>query len=96
MGSQRARHVIVYDVSRDKRRNKVATILEGYGERVQYSVFECLLEGEQFEALWQEIRAVVEESEDSVRAYRLCAACVAWTKTLGDAAAVVVPEVYVA
>jgi CRISPR/Cas system-associated endoribonuclease Cas2 len=38
----------------------------------------------------------VDESEDSIRAYRLCAACVAWTKTLGEAKKFTVPEVYVA
>ncbi|MEA3376773.1 MAG: CRISPR-associated endonuclease Cas2 [Chloroflexota bacterium] len=96
MSDHRSRHVIVYDIPKDGRRNKVAAILEGYGDRVQYSVFECLLTKEQFEALWQELGEVVEASEDSVRAYRLCAACVAWTKTLGEAKEVVVPDVYVA
>ena len=32
------RTVVSYDISNDRRRRKVATILEGYGYRVQYSV----------------------------------------------------------
>lgn len=96
MSSERSRYVIVYDICQDKRRNKVAAVLHGYGERVQYSVFECLLDGEQFKALWEELGELVDESEDSVRAYRLCAACVTWTKTLGEAKQFTVPEVYVA
>ena len=34
-------YVISYDISENKIRNKVAKILEGYGKRIQYSVFEC-------------------------------------------------------
>jgi CRISPR-associated protein Cas2 len=96
MTRKRWRHIVVYDVVQDKRRNRVARILGGYGDRVQYSVFECLLRREQFDALWEEIEEVVKESEDSVRAYRLCAACGEWTKTVGRAAEVEVPEVYLA
>ena len=33
--------VIAYDIPEDKRRTKVAKALEGYGERMQYSLFEC-------------------------------------------------------
>jgi len=32
-----------YDIPSDKRRKKVSDLLEGYGQRVQYSVFECVL-----------------------------------------------------
>jgi CRISPR-associated protein Cas2 len=38
------RVVVSYDISDDKRRRKVAQIMEGYGYRVQYSVFECDLD----------------------------------------------------
>ena len=39
--------VISYDIPADKRRTKLAQLLENYGQRVQYSVFECLLTGRQ-------------------------------------------------
>ena len=32
-------YVISYDIPDDKRRKKIADLLEGYGQRVQYSVF---------------------------------------------------------
>lgn len=95
MSKRRSCHIIVYDIPRDRRRNKVAAILEGYGDRVQYSVFECLLTKDQFEALWKELGRVVDESEDSIRAYRLCAACVGWTRTVGAGKEVALPEAYV-
>ena len=36
--------LVVYDIPDDKRRTKLATFLEGYGRRVQYSVFECFMD----------------------------------------------------
>ena len=96
MGPQRWRYIVIYDIVNDKRRNKVARILGGYGDRVQYSVFECVLHEKQFEALWEELADIVETTEDSVRAYRLCATCESWTLTLGPPREVTVPEVYVA
>ena len=35
--------VIAYDIVDDKHRTKISKLLEGYGERVNYSVFECML-----------------------------------------------------
>ena len=35
--------MIAYDISEDRIRYRVAKILENYGTRVQYSVFECKL-----------------------------------------------------
>ena len=36
-------YLVCYDIVSDYRRNKVSQLLEGYGIRVQRSVFECLL-----------------------------------------------------
>ena len=33
--------VVSYDISDDKRRTKIHNTLKSYGQRVQYSVFEC-------------------------------------------------------
>ena len=96
MSPTRWRYIVVYDIVKDKRRNKIARILGGYGQRVQYSVFECLLIQKQFDSLWEEVGEVVDESEDSVRAYRLCAACADWTHTVGRADQLSIPSVYVA
>lgn len=40
----RWRYVVAYDVSSDARRARIERICKGYGRRVQYSVFECLLD----------------------------------------------------
>lgn len=68
-------YVISYDVREDKRRNEVAKTLEGFGTRVQYSVFECLLTEDQFDVLRKRLRALIDPATDSIRSYRLCNAC---------------------
>ena len=35
--------LITYDVADDLRRERLATLLSGYGPRVQLSVFECMV-----------------------------------------------------
>lgn len=37
------RYLIVYDIPSDRWRNRLVRILEAFGERVQFSVFECEL-----------------------------------------------------
>ena len=34
-------YTVAYDITDDKRRNRVAKILKDFGTRIQYSVFEC-------------------------------------------------------
>ncbi len=67
--------VVCYDVSDDKRRRKLHQKLKNFGEPVQYSVFECLLNDGQFQRLKQIIAHLVDPQEDKVRYYNLCHAC---------------------
>ena len=62
-------YVITYDIPCDKRRKKVSDLLEGYGRRVQYSVFECVLTTEKYNELRRRLRKQVRSNEDSVRFY---------------------------
>ena len=64
-------YVVAYDIPNDKRRKKVSDLLEGYGKRVQYSVFECLLTPTQYDELRSRLKKSVKLSEDSVRFYPL-------------------------
>lgn len=66
-------YVITYDIPCDKRRKKVADLLEGYGQRVQYSVFECVLPTSKYLELQQRLRSQINLEEDSVRFYVLSA-----------------------
>ena len=82
--SIRAFHAIAYDVPNDKRRLKVARLLERYGERVQYSVFEMWLTAEEADVVRRELLAIINPEEDQVRIYRLCEACVRRIVVLGN------------
>jgi CRISPR-associated protein Cas2 len=64
-------YVIAYDIPSNKRRKKVSDLLEGYGRRVQYSVFECILSAEQYAELQRRMRPRLNLEEDSVRFYPL-------------------------
>ena len=64
-------YVVTYDIPCDKRRKKIADLLEGYGQRVQLSVFECLLNKRKYEELKQRLHKWVKLEEDSVRFYPL-------------------------
>lgn len=64
-------YLICYDVVLDRRRNKVAHLLEGYGMRVQKSVFECVLSPDQREMLQKKLNRYIKPEEDQVRFYPL-------------------------
>lgn len=75
--------VVAYDVAGRRRRDRVARCLEGYGVRVNYSVFECVLKAGAFRRLKRELAPLLEAEEDSVRFYPVCRACVDRVETLG-------------
>ncbi len=64
-------YLVIYDIPCDKRRRKVAALLEGYGQRVQYSAFECVLSVSKYQELLGRLRGRVKVAEDSVRIYPL-------------------------
>ena len=61
--------VVIYDIPDDKRRKRVFHLLEGYGQRVQFSAFECVLSERKFDELCCRLLKVVKIDEDSVRFY---------------------------
>ena len=67
--------LICYDVRDPKRLRRAAKHLEGYGERVQYSVFRCWLTPLEMQRLRWELTEQL-EPEDSVLLIPLCGRCV--------------------
>lgn len=68
--------LITYDVNTEsaagrKRLRKVAKICVNYGQRVQNSVFECLLDTAQLEVVRKRLLDVMSETDDSLRIYNL-------------------------
>jgi CRISPR-associated protein Cas2 len=64
--------VVSYDIVSDLRRRKVMKTLEGFGKRVQYSVFECLLSVAQIVDLQRKLKKLVGK-DDSLRFYFISA-----------------------
>jgi CRISPR-associated protein Cas2 len=64
-------YVVTYDVPCNKRRKKIADILLGYGQRVQYSVFECCLTASKYRELCLRLKKRYHPQEDSIRFYPL-------------------------
>jgi CRISPR-associated protein Cas2 len=64
--------VVAYDSPCDKRRRKLAKLLQGYGERLQWSVFECRLQPHHLPRLRQGLERIA-TPQDSVRLWLLSA-----------------------
>lgn len=60
------RNIIAYDIPNDRRRNKVAKILETYGDRVQYSVFVVDCSPAALLRLKDEVEEVIKNDADSI------------------------------
>lgn len=68
--------LVTYDVNTESeggksRLRKVAKKCENYGQRVQNSVFECLVDPAQFAQLKHSLCDIMDEDRDSLRFYYL-------------------------
>jgi CRISPR-associated protein Cas2 len=64
-------YVVAYDIPSNKRRRKVAELLEGYGQRAQWSVFECVLTEKKRMELQQRLQRRIKLDEDHIRFYHI-------------------------
>lgn len=63
--------VSTMDVEGPGRLRRVAKICKNYGQRVQYSVFECIVDPAQWIVFKQKLIDQIEEETDSLRFYFL-------------------------
>jgi len=68
--------LVTYDVSTEsvggqRRLRRVAKACQSYGQRVQNSVFECLVEPGQFVELRKRLESEIDAKKDSLRFYFL-------------------------
>lgn len=75
--------LIAYDITSPKRLSRVASICEDFGQRVQYSIFECHLEEDKLQSLWGLLLDEIDPTEDRLVAYRLDARNAKATLTAG-------------
>ena len=68
--------LVGYDINTEtpkgrKRLRQVAQTCEDYGQRVQFSLFECKVDEVQYERLRTELLDILNDNEDSLRIYHL-------------------------
>ncbi|WP_435925827.1 CRISPR-associated endonuclease Cas2 [Paenibacillus sp. DYY-L-2] len=68
--------LITYDVSTmssegQRRLRQVSKVCQNYGQRVQHSVFECVVDATQYVVLKQKLIDIIDPEEDSLRFYQL-------------------------
>lgn len=88
-------HVITYDISKNKIRNKVSKILEDYGVRVQYSVFESDMNEDELKKVMNYLRSIIDPSTDNIKFYSLCLNCEKKILSLGVDKSFTIPDAMV-
>ena len=68
--------LITYDVNTEtesgrRRLRKVAKVCTNYGQRVQHSVFECVLDAAKARELKAKLEKLIDKEKDSLRFYNL-------------------------
>ena len=68
--------LVTYDVNTEteagkKRLHKVAKQCQNYGQRVQNSVFECIIDPAQLKQLQNKLEKIIDIEKDSIRYYYL-------------------------
>jgi CRISPR-associated protein Cas2 len=66
--------LVCYDVRDDKRLRKTAKLMEGHGERIQYSVFRCWMSVRDMERLRWQLTELLDPVDD-VLFIPLCSRC---------------------
>lgn len=75
--------VIAYDIPNQRRRTRIMKLLQGYGEHVQESVFECDLKAGVYRQLRKRLNDLLDLEQDNLRLYHLCRADVPRIEGLG-------------
>ena len=65
-------YVICFDICDKKRLRQVAIQMENFGQRVQYSVFECYLNANTLNDLKNRLETIINSEEDHIRYYSIC------------------------
>ena len=88
-------YLVSYDIPDDKRRRKLAKAIKDFGDRVQYSVFECNLDGILMDKMTTRVKAIIDPEKDSVGIYTVCAACFREIRIMGTGEVTRDEDVYI-
>lgn len=82
--AQTTLYLVAYDIPSDRRRTKVHKVLCGFGQWMQFSLFECFLSEKELILLHNKLNQILEPAEDNVRFYHVCQACQRKAETIGS------------
>lgn len=88
-------YLVSYDIPDDRRRTRLAKTIKDFGDRVQYSVFECNLDGNLLDTMIVRIEKIIDQEEDSVRIYALCGACERVIRIIGTGEVTKDQDIYI-
>jgi len=71
MAEHASPHLVCYDIREDRRLRRIHRLLQAWGLRMQYSVFECWLTRRDRYQLTELLRRTIDERVDDVRIYSL-------------------------
>lgn len=76
-------HIVCYDISDDRQRDRVARLLDDVGDRIQFSVFQVFLPPASMEALLIRLEAEIDRSTNVISCFAICEACRDRSRTCG-------------
>ena len=79
------RFIVCYDVSDDRRRERISAALLDYGARIQESVFIATLDDELRDRMVERLTKLVDAAVDSILIFPLCRTCAGKATALGVA-----------
>lgn len=88
-------YIVTYDIVDDRRRTRLAKMLRDFGDRVQYSVFECSMGTPELVRMHRRISKIIDLEADSVRIYSLCCGCERQVDIIGCGEQTQDPDVYI-
>ncbi len=85
MTGAKQQYIIAYDITRERRRRRVAHLLKNYGVRIQKSIFECRLGKNSLKELVKRLDELMDRQEDSIIVFPLCRTCSESRRCAGQA-----------
>jgi len=76
-------YLAVYDITDEKRLQRVAKVMESYGLRVQKSVFEAALSDSDLRNLKLDLLQIIDPVTDGVKFFKLCERCHQRVRVIG-------------
>ena len=76
-------YAVAYDITDDRRRQRVSKTLEDYGRRIQFSLFVCQTDRRHFLRLRYQLQQQIDRGEDTLVFLHLCQHCQQKVEHLG-------------